>query len=98
MAAVAELGSLGYFARMTRDAAKVRVQVWVSERFRWASNVPQILDDETKEREFGWVFVFRLPDRPIPRRYEDFTGEEFPPVMVDSRDGRIEIWRNDDVA
>ena len=56
---------------MDREAARTRVQIWLAERYNWAGKVPQILDDRTVENEFSWIFYFRLPDRPIPRTFED---------------------------
>ena|ERR1043165_5869265 len=78
---------------MNRKAAKTIVQIWLSYRYRWANAMPQILDDDTSEYEFGWVFCFRRPDRPLPRTYADFTGGEFPPVAIDRRDGVVRHWR-----
>lgn len=74
-------------------AAKTRVQIWIAERYRWAPNAPQVVDQWTEEHDFGWVFFFRLPDRPIPVGYEDITGVEHPPVAINREDGAIGVWR-----
>jgi hypothetical protein len=78
---------------MNRNEARTRVQIWISERYRWANSIPQILHDETTEHDFGFVFQFRLPDRPIPRNVAEFTGAEFPSVMIDRQTGEIARWR-----
>jgi hypothetical protein len=80
---------------MDMQAAKTLVQMWLSDRYRWASSMPQIVDDETTEHDFGWVFHFRLPHTPRPRpgRYEDIDNSEFRPVAVNRYDGTITFWR-----
>jgi hypothetical protein len=80
---------------MDVHAAKTLVQMWLSDRYRWAGSIPQIVDGETIEHDFGWVFHFRLPHTPRPRpgKYEDTDSSEFPPVAENRHDGTIKIWR-----
>jgi len=80
---------------MDLQAAKTRAQVWISERYRWAGSIPQIVDADTAEHDFGWVFYFRLPHTPRPRpgKYEDIDNSEFPPVAVNRHDGTVSIWK-----
>jgi hypothetical protein len=78
---------------MNRNDARIRVQIWISERYRWANSIPQVLPDDTAEYDFGFVFRFRRPDRPFPRALEEFTGGEIPPAMIDRQTGDIAWWR-----